>query len=56
MTKFHCTSCNYEFEVKEGKPPKKCPFCGRMGTVRREKSAAELLNEVDAIMRDEHLR
>jgi rubrerythrin len=51
MSRFHCSGCNYDFEQKEGKPPKKCPYCGRMGTIRRERTASELLNEVDAMLK-----
>lgn len=47
MARLHCTGCNYEFEQKEGKPPKKCPYCGRMGALRRERTAEEILKEVD---------
>lgn len=50
MARFHCISCNYEFEGGE-RPPKKCPYCGKFGAVRRERSAAELLKEVDDMMK-----
>ncbi|MFH1249223.1 MAG: hypothetical protein V1660_03655 [archaeon] len=50
MAKFQCTACNYEFEGSE-RPPKKCPYCGKFGAVKREKSATEILNEVDYFMK-----
>ncbi len=48
MARFHCTQCNYEFDVA-GKVPKKCPYCGK-ASLHREKTAADLLREVEAIM------
>jgi len=48
MARFHCNSCNYDFEGGE-KLPKKCPYCGK-ASVRRERSAEDLVKEVEAFM------
>ncbi len=54
MTTFHCSQCNYEFDVA-GKVPKKCPYCGK-ASLRRERTAADLLKEVESIMSDGETR
>jgi rubrerythrin len=48
MARFHCNSCNYDFEGGE-KLPKKCPYCGK-ASVRRERSAEDIVKEVEAFM------
>ncbi len=49
MFKVKCSSCGFEFEVKSGKIPKKCPYCDKEGTLERKKSAQELLEEVEEL-------
>ena len=46
MTKFICKACNYRFEAKEAKD---CPYCGK-GSIEREKSASEILEEIEEIV------
>jgi rRNA maturation endonuclease Nob1 len=41
-----CTRCKYKFKrYNLNDPRKKCPFCGREGSVERVKSANEILKE-----------
>lgn len=54
MAMFHCTQCNYEFDVA-GKVPKKCPYCGK-ASLRRERTAEDLIKEVESIMNDGETR
>ena len=47
MTRFVCGICNYKFEREAFDMRKnQCPYCGKKGTVKREASASEILNEV----------
>ena len=48
MTKYSCKSCNYRFEF-EGDKPKKCPYCDVEGSVAKEQTVNEILNELDQI-------
>ncbi len=52
MTRYYCTACGYKFEPKTGKVPTVCPYCGRRGTLKREGSAQELLDELDEMNAD----
>ncbi len=54
MTTFHCTQCNYELDVV-GKVPKKCPYCGK-ASLHRERTAEDLIKEVESIMNDGETR
>lgn len=47
MTRYYCTACGYKFEPKTSKVPKVCPYCGRRGTLIKEGSAQDILNELD---------
>ncbi len=44
MTRYYCEKCGYKME-KEA-PPHRCPYCSREGTLKKEKTAQELLDEV----------
>ena len=46
MTRYYCTACGYRFETKSDKKPKVCPYCGKEGTLVREGTAQEILDEV----------
>ena len=46
MTRYICTACNFRFNSEN---PKECPYCGR-SRIEKEKSAEELLEEVDKIL------
>lgn len=52
MVKFVCKHCNYKFDLESDKPPKKCGFCGREGTVKKESSAEDLVEEVSEIIQE----
>ncbi len=43
-----CTVCGYSFDVQK-RIPKDCPYCGRQNTLRRVKTAEEILREVDEL-------
>ncbi|MFH1307853.1 MAG: hypothetical protein ABIH72_03290 [archaeon] len=45
MTKYSCKSCNYRFDF-QGSTPKKCPYCDMKGTVVKEQTAEEILDEI----------
>ena len=49
MVKFVCTKCNYRFEAEKVET---CPYCGEEG-VEPEKSASELIKEVEKILENE---
>jgi predicted nucleic acid-binding Zn-ribbon protein len=54
MTQFVCENCNYAFA--SGKPMiRSCPYCGKIGTVKREATAENLINEVDKMVKDGRL-
>jgi len=55
MTEFICASCNYKFSSERDIPPKRCPYCSKMGSVRHEASAAELLSEIDEAIEEGRL-
>lgn len=42
-----CVNCKF----RPKGPEKECPYCGKR-TVEKEKSAEELLNEVDGLLKD----
>jgi len=46
MTRYYCKACGYRFEPKTDKIPKVCPYCGRTGTLVKEGTAQDLLDEV----------
>lgn len=48
---FQCRKCSYRFESKQ-KIPKKCPFCGSIGSVIMEKTAEDVLNEIENMMKE----
>ena len=48
MVKFLCKNCNYRFESERAFD---CPYCGKE-SIEKEKSAVELLEEVDRILQD----
>jgi len=51
MTSFQCNNCKYRFELKGERTPRNCPYCGKIGTVVRERSAEELLKDVSNMQR-----
>ena len=42
-----CTNCNYRFNAEN---PRDCPYCGKE-MLEKEKSAVELLDEVDKLLK-----
>jgi DNA-directed RNA polymerase subunit RPC12/RpoP len=53
MTSFQCTNCKYKFELKAERTPRNCPYCGKINTVVKEKSAGEILNEINYTTKEE---
>ena len=49
-SQYHCTKCNYKFA--KDKEPAKCPYCGAVGTIEREQSAQELLDDLSGMDED----
>jgi rubrerythrin len=47
MAKYICRHCNFKFESQS---PSDCPYCGRGKTLEKEKSAGELLQEINDIL------
>ena len=45
--KFVCKNCNYQFESTTRDEKNICPYCGKKEAVEPEKSASDLLSEVD---------
>ncbi len=45
--KFNCQNCGYNFEYKGKKIPKKCPYCDKECTLSKEKSAEELIENLE---------
>lgn len=43
-----CKNCHY----KSLKETLECPYCGKKGTIEKEKSASELLGEIDQLLND----
>lgn len=48
MRMYVCKHCKFKYSAAN---PKECPYCGR-NTLEPEKSASELLNEVDRILNE----
>ena len=44
MLKLQCTKCNYKFQKE--KMPHRCPYCGNEGTLKKEVTAQDVLDEV----------
>lgn len=51
MTQYVCENCNYNFN-SEKLVIKSCPYCGKIGTVRKEMTAENLINDVDKMVRE----
>ena len=47
MAKYLCKNCNYSFQAENAG---ECKFCG-MDSIELEKSAGELLDDVDRLLR-----
>ncbi|MBI5398464.1 hypothetical protein HZB03_03285 [Candidatus Woesearchaeota archaeon] len=45
--KFRCANCNYRFEYKREGDPRSCPYCSKVGSLRREASASDVLRAVE---------
>jgi DNA-directed RNA polymerase subunit RPC12/RpoP len=51
MTQYVCENCNYSFS--SDKPfVRSCPYCGKLGTVKKETTAEKLIDEVDRMVRE----
>lgn len=47
MVEFYCTKCNYRITLHVGKKlPHRCVYCDSRGTLRKVKSAQDLLDEI----------
>ncbi|MBI5148122.1 hypothetical protein HZA33_00400 [Candidatus Pacearchaeota archaeon] len=51
---FQCKKCSYRFESKQ-KLPSKCPFCGTFGSVIIEKTAEDVIKDIDRMLKDGEL-
>lgn len=52
MAKLICKQCNYKFDSVSDALPKKCPYCGKERTVKKESSAEDIVGEVNRIMQE----
>ncbi len=43
---YFCLKCHYKYE-KAGKAPDKCPYCSSVGTIRKDQSAQDLLDNIN---------
>jgi len=43
MATLQCKECNYDFD--KDKIPKRCPYCGKEGSLKPYKTAQDFLNE-----------
>jgi len=53
MTQFVCSNCNYKFTAF--KEPKRCPYCSKEGTAKREATAGDILREVDSMIEQDRI-
>ncbi len=49
MPKYVCTNCNFSFHSQTAK---ECGYCGRTNSIEEEKSAGQLLDDVDKLLKD----
>jgi len=42
MESFRCTNCNFSFKAQK---KDRCPYCGKIDKVEKERSAEDLINE-----------
>ncbi len=47
---YQCIKCKYKVPEKDGKAPRRCPYCGKEGSLVREVSASEIVRDVDEII------
>jgi len=47
MENFVCINCKYKFSART--KPSLCPYCNK-SSIEKEKSAEDLLNEIDALV------
>jgi len=50
---FQCTKCKYKFNNRDRSktdPPKNCPWCNSIGTVKTLKTAEEIVRDVDSLL------
>jgi len=47
MPKYVCKRCNFRFDSNN---PRECGYCGRSDSLEVEKSAVDLLDEVDKLL------
>jgi rubrerythrin len=48
MDDYVCLNCRYRF--KAGEKPKACPWCSKSGSVEQERSAEDIVNEVEKLL------
>lgn len=51
MAEYRCASCSYNFSSKEA-GIKKCPYCGKVGTIKKEDTTENILEEVDKLIKE----
>jgi DNA-directed RNA polymerase subunit RPC12/RpoP len=51
MVQYVCENCNYSFNSE--KPMiRSCPYCGKIGTVKKETTAENLVSEVNRMVKE----
>lgn len=50
MPKLYCTKCNYNFE--KDKVTSRCPYCAEDNSVKVQRTAQDILDEVEIMGRD----
>ncbi|MGB9748979.1 MAG: hypothetical protein ACP5OZ_05200 [Candidatus Woesearchaeota archaeon] len=45
MAKYYCKACGYRFQTKSDKKPRNCPYCGKSGTLVKEGTAQDIIEE-----------
>jgi rubrerythrin len=48
MESYICSNCRYKF--KTSKTPRSCPYCDKVGVLEREKSASEIVDEIQSLI------
>lgn len=48
MENYVCLNCKYRLKAKE--KPKACPWCSKTGCVEKERSAEDIVSEVEKLL------
>jgi predicted nucleic acid-binding Zn-ribbon protein len=50
MAKIKCDTCKFVFDGNESSINKNCPYCGKKGNLSFEKSAEEVVQDIDKFL------